>query len=153
MPQHPTQDHDWQIEKSFTDLWALLMVAMGVDEPQEIARLVATGIPAVLRCSLSGLALRREPGSDWHVALEHAGRPSISPDTEACGLEPERIFAAAITQSTLRFSTHEPHPHDGLLRPFAEKLSLSCLIVFPLLTLHSRLGLLFVGKQCPEGFS
>jgi len=67
MLQHPIPDQERQRDTSLADLWVLLMVTMTVDEEQEIARLVAAGVPAVLRCRLSRLALRQGPDSDWHA--------------------------------------------------------------------------------------
>jgi hypothetical protein len=81
MLQHTIQDQERPIDESFAALWALLMVTMNVNEVHEVARLVATGIPALLRCRVSGMALRQETGASWHVVLQKEEQLFPMPDT------------------------------------------------------------------------
>ncbi len=46
--------------ESSQPLWLLLAAITGVDDEHERVRLAATGIPSLLRCSMSGIAVRNE---------------------------------------------------------------------------------------------
>jgi transcriptional regulator with GAF, ATPase, and Fis domain len=153
MPQQVFQEQDKQSEPALTDLGALLLVSRSVEAEQDIARLVATGLPAILPCRLSGVALRQEPGAPWQGVLQQAGQPAAPLEAAAMSTALERLLAVAMAQGTLLFTPHAHHPHASLLRPLAETWRLPWLAVIPLLTWQRPLGLLLVGYDRPAGFS
>ena len=53
-------------------LWTLLTAVSGVGDELERARLTATGVPSVLQCCFSGLALVDEYEATWSF-VAHTG--------------------------------------------------------------------------------
>jgi hypothetical protein len=119
MSQPPLQDQFLPTDTSLENLWAFLMVTMTMHQEREIARLVATGLPALLPCPLSAVALRQESGPTWHVVLQQAGQLTVSPNEEAFSSALERLFARASAQGQFWLSPHTQHPPEHLLRFFA----------------------------------
>ncbi len=63
MQQIAIQNQARQTSEALEAMWMLLTVILAVEDEDEIARLMATGIPALLRCSVSGMAFRQEAGA------------------------------------------------------------------------------------------
>ena len=136
-------------------LLTLLMAVSGVSDELERARLTATGLPSLLSCRVSGLALFDEAG--WRLILHQEGQKegeqlaSSLVDEVLAELEP--LFQEAFRRPTLLITTADSETAG---RPFPlsmEKLGVQCLAVAPLMTLRSRLGMLLVGKANPGSFS
>ena len=81
-------------------LWLLLTAIAAAEQESERVRLVATGIPSLLECSLSGLALRREADGRWDPVLHKEGQP-VSFATGATAQEWSMLFEAAIHRGLL----------------------------------------------------
>ena len=60
-------------------LWTFLTAISGVNDQLDRARLAATGLPSVLPCDVSGVALLLESEGTWHLALQQDGQQLESP--------------------------------------------------------------------------
>lgn len=153
MSQGSITRQEQQTWESFANLGALLTAIMAVDDEQEIARLVATGLPAFLPCGVSGMALRHEATAQWGVVLQQGDQPSVSPALAVSPAELEALFTAATVQGILWLPDGAPlgADHPRLLWP--ARLGVPCLAVVPLLTLQHQVGMLLVGRERPADFS
>ena len=135
------------------DLWMLLTATAGVSDELERARLAATGIPSLVRCRLSAIALRQEAEASWTLIIQQEGQPLSPSHAEPVIPELDRLFGEVISSSKLLVIRAETGPGSSTVPPSLRSLGIHCLAVLPLLTLSSQLGMLMVGKQRDEGFS
>ena len=132
-------------------LWTFLTAISGVNDELERARLAATGLPSLLPCDVSGLALLLEPGT-WHLALQQDGRQLESPVVDQVRADLEALSQEAFRQPGLLTVTTGGRAGDCQVPAAIKKVGVQCLAVVPLMTLHHRLGLLFAGRRHPDPF-
>ena len=82
-------------------LWTFLTAISGVNDELERARLAATGLPALLPCDVSGLALLLEPEGTWHLALQQDGQQLESPIVDQVRADLEDLSQEAFRQPGL----------------------------------------------------
>ena len=58
-------------------LWTFLTALSGVTDEIERARLIATGLPALVPCSVSGVALVDGAQTSWHLVLQKDGQDAF----------------------------------------------------------------------------
>ena len=80
----------------------LLTAAAGVSDELERSRLLATGIPSLVECDLSGVALRQGVEASWTLLLQRDGNPVSAPDLEPVIPELDRLFSQAMSGSGLQ---------------------------------------------------
>ncbi len=134
-------------------LWTFLTALSGVSEELERARLTATGLPSLLPCRLSGVALVDEREATWRLFLQTDGNQVGPPETEQLLTELESLFQEALRSSNLLIATVNGETDATRIPPSIEKLGVQSLAVAPLRTLRRRLGMVFVGREGLETFS
>ena len=70
----------------------LLTAISSVADELERARLTATGIPSLVRCSLSGVALRQESGANWKLIVQKDGRMLPFSESKEASAELEPLY-------------------------------------------------------------
>ena len=133
-------------------LWTFLTAISGVNDELERARLAATGLPALLPCDVSGLALLLEPEGTWHLALQQDGQQLESPIVDQVRADLEDLSQEAFRQPGLLAVTTGGQAEGCHVPAAIEKVGVQCLAVVPLMTLHHRLGILFAGRRHPDPF-
>ncbi len=135
------------------EIWTFLTAMSGVEDELERARLTATGLPSLLPCSLSGVALADEAGAGWTLVLQEDGRqigPPLSEDA-LTGLQP--LFEEALQRPGVLIAGADRLTSDRQIPPSIEKLGARSLALAPLMTLRSQLGVMFLGRKGPAPFS
>ncbi len=118
----------------------LLATTSAARDEAECSRLLATVMPSVLPCDLSGLVVLRD--GDWRVVLQKSGE-LISPGAAACVLPGlNSLFDAVLSRDRLLLLGSD----DRELPPGFETFGLQSLAVVPIRTLQSRFGMLLVGR-------
>ena len=141
------------IQGDLRDLWMLLTAAAGVSDELERSRLLATGIPSLVECDLSGVALRQGVEASWTLLLQRDGSPVSAPDLEPVIPELDRLFSQAMSGSGLQLIGAEMEADSPRVPSALQRLGASRLAVVPLLTLDSQLGMLLVARRRGEPFS
>jgi transcriptional regulator with GAF, ATPase, and Fis domain len=116
---------------------------MAVDDAEEIARMVVTTLPTILRCRTIALALHQE--STWRLMLQHAGQRWPDADLEECLTTVEHLFALTLRRGTSLLVPHQGGSADWPLSAWSEAFEIRCLAALPLHTLHQQVGMLLVG--------
>lgn len=130
-------------------LWMLRTALTAVREEHELARLIATSLPLLLSCRLSGVALHEEESATWDIVLQRQGTVYSAADSAAFlaawtpFLEEARGRGGTIL---LAGSQEDSSPQNRLL----QDLQISGLTLIPLLTLQSQVGLLMVSRESAE---
>ena len=133
-------------------LWTFLTAISGVTDELERARLAATGLPSLLSCHLSGLALLEDDAATWRVSLQQGGRQLDAPDVNGVLADVEVLAQEAFRRPGLMTATTGGQSGDCAIPAAIEHLGVQCLAVVPLMTLHHRLGILFAGRRHPDAF-
>ncbi len=110
-----TLGQNTQTDKPLENVLAFLKMTMSAHEEQEIARLVATGLPGLLQCGLSGLALRQEMDGTWYVVLQQAGQLAVYPEAEAFSTRLEQLLPLTIAQGQLQYCDQAQQPQARAL--------------------------------------
>ena len=134
------------------NLWTFIAAISGLSDETERARLIATGLPSLLPGELSGAALLDEASGEWKLVLQKDYRPVNSAEAERVLAELEPVFYLAFRKPFLLTATTDG-TSDARIPGSVAKLGAHRLVVAPLATLHSQLGMLFVGREGPEPFS
>ena len=134
-------------------LWTFMTAISGVSDELEQARLIATGVPALLPCRLSGLALVDESETTWSLIVQKDGYQVDSPQTEQICVELEPLFQEALRSPTLLVATIDGETDDVRIPPSIKNLGLQSLAVAPLRTVHHVVGMLFAGREELSRFS
>ena len=134
-------------------LWMLMTALSGVSDELERARLMATGLPSLLPCSMSGVALVDESEKNWNLVVQKDGHHIGSPQTEQIRAELEPLFQEALRKPTLLIATANDQTDHTRIPPSIEKLGTQSLAVAPLRTLRHRLGMVLAGRETLERFS
>ncbi len=130
-------------------LWLFLNALSGVNDELERARLIATAVPSLIPCRISGVAIVDSVGKRWHPVFQKDGRPLAKVDTDRMLVELEPSFDAAFSQAPVLAC----ETSDAKLWQFMVELGVCHLAVAPLMTVKTRLGVLFVGRHALEPFS
>ena len=139
-------------DQSTHALWTLLTAISGVTDEVERGRLTATSLPSLLPCHLSGLALLDEGEANWHVSLQESGRQLDAPEVDDVLTDVEELSQEAFRRAGLMTATAGGQSGDCAVPAAIENLGVQCLAVVPLMTLHHRVGILFVGRRHPDAF-
>ncbi|HBH79230.1 MAG TPA: hypothetical protein DDY39_05330, partial [Nitrospira sp.] len=133
-------------------LWTLLTAISGPSDEIERARLMTTGLPSLIPCTVSGMILLHETGRhDGLLYKDGASLDSIHTDTILADLEP--LIQEAWQGSSLLLAATEEETEAGRIPPSLETLGTRVMAVVPLMTVHSRMGALVVGREDRERFS
>lgn len=153
MEQSAMQDTDGKVFEALEALWMLLTATATVVDERERVRLTVTGMPSLVPCRVSGIALRHETGACWHLVLQQEGQQL--PATDTAGMLPELapLFAQAMGRGPVLIACPENAPQGCLIPPALTRRGVHCLAVVPLRTLHSQVGILLVGKRDAEPLS
>ncbi len=133
-------------------LWTLLTAVSGVSDEHERARLLATGLPALLPCPVSGLALLNQAGTGWSLVLQKNGQQLDSPQAEEILADLKPLLQDTFRRPTWLIATADNETETARISPSLKKLGVRVMAVVPLMTLHSRIGVLFAGREDPEAF-
>lgn len=125
-------------------LWTFTSALSGVHDELERARLTATGLPSLLSCHMSGVALIDDKGAAWNLIAQKDGQSISLPLTKQFVAELDALFA-----ETLR----GPSLLTERVPPFIRNFGVRNLAVVPLRTLNRQMGMVFVGRETLEPFS
>ncbi len=131
----------------------MLMTISGIGDEFERARLMATGLPSLFSCRISGLALFDDVESTWHLILQQDGQPLVSELIDEVSAELQPLLQEALTRPAALVTTADAQTESLEFSVPLKKLGLQCLALSPLRTRRSQLGLLVVGKASPDTFS
>ena len=134
-------------------LWTFLTALSAVSDELERARLTATGLPSLLSCDVSGVALLRESDSTWQLTLQKDGHQLDSLVGNRVKTDLEGLARESFGRSGPLIVTTGGSETNTQIPPAIAKLGVQCLAVVPLMTLHHRLGLLFAGRRGGHTFS
>ncbi len=139
--------------ESAHELWTFMMALSGASDERERARLMATGIPSVLSCRMSGVALVDETQDTWSLVAQSGGHEIGAPRTEQLltGLQP--IFEDALRGPGVLVMTLGDGKDDARFVPSMDQLGIGNLAVAPLRTLHRNVGMMLVGRKDGDDFS
>ena len=134
-------------------LWTLLTAVSGVGDELERARLTATGLPSVLQCCFSGLALVDENEATWTLVAQKDGHELASARTKQICAELQPLFETMFQRPVLLIGAMRNRAMATRIPPCIENLGIRSLALAPLRTLRFRLGFVFAGKESLAGFS
>lgn len=134
-------------------VWTLLTAVSGISDEFERARLAATGLPSLLQCQVSGIALVDADESTWTIAAQQDGRELAPDQAEKLREELAGLFHEVSRRPILRIAAANGGPDDIGIPTSMENLGIRSLVLVPLRTLRHRLGMVFVGKKSPTEFS
>ncbi len=129
-------------------LWSFLAALSGVADELERARLIATGLPSLVPCRLSGVALFDEEEETWRLVLQIAGQQLVAAATEELLPDLERPFQAAFRAASMPITLAESE--DCQTPPSIQEAGVQLLALAPMKTLRHRLGVLLVGREFLE---
>ncbi len=134
-----------------TEALSILLTATStVQDEVERARLIATGIPSLLSCRVSGLALC---GYSWTVFLNQQDVPLTSQAESITDPELDLIYSETRDRGQVTISRLDPEPWSVTLCAWLEANKLQSLTVFSLRTISGQIGMLLIGKDQPGGLS
>lgn len=153
MSRATISDVDWNARESVHPLWALLTAVSGISNELERARLAATGLPSLLQCRLSGVALVDEIEKTWAVVAQKDGRQIPDAVAERICSELAPLAVEASRKPIFRLgAAGDSSEHTGIPASI-EELGIQNLVLIPVRTLRHRLGMLFIGRETDAGFS
>ncbi|MCI0428088.1 MAG: sigma 54-interacting transcriptional regulator [Nitrospiraceae bacterium] len=143
--------HEQDIE-AVQRLWTLLAAISGPSEEIERARLITTGLPSLVPCTVSGLILLHEAGRTERL-LHKDGESLDSVQTETIFADLEPLVQEAFRGAPLLLAAAVGEIETGRIPPSLEKLGVRTMALVPLMTVHSRMGALVVGREDGASFS
>lgn len=152
MPED-TNPLDGRATQVTSALWTFLAAISGVKDERERARLTATGLPSVLPCQFSGLAILNESDQAWKVALQHDGRQFEPHQTDEFLPDIVSLSHEAFRRPRLLSLTLDGGVAGVALPGRIKMLGVGFLAVVPLRTLDSRFGTIFIGRTSSSGLS
>ena len=132
-------------------LWRFLAAISGVSDEVERARLTATAVPSLIRCSVSGLALFNETDESWNLLIQRNGEQLGPVQTKRIVTELQEPFLSAFRVSTAL--TADGGADADRIPPAMRELAIQHVALTPLMTLRHRIGVLLVGRESPEPMS
>ncbi len=132
--------------------WMLLAARAAVKEEAEIARLTVADIPSLVPAKLCGIGLLPETAKTWTLALQVDGEESSSV-TESFLPGLDALFEEAIRHGGALNARLEQLPSDFPLAGLLERWGIQFMVIVPLLTLDTQVGMLLVGRGSAEGFA
>lgn len=132
---------------------ALLTVIAAAGEESELVRLATTGISSLLRCRVSGIALRQRSDTGWYLVLQQGGTLLPASHLQTVSTELDVLCAETSGQGSLWVAGQESDARDERIPASLRRLGIHCLAVTPLRTLHRHIGMLLVGKGPQEAFA
>ena len=94
--------------EALRDLWALTVATTAPEDAGECARLMATGIPSLVPCSLSGCALLE--GERWSLSLQQRGEQLSGELGQSVSAELDELMNRVIRHGDLLMLSDESVP-------------------------------------------
>ena len=138
---------------SALQLWTFMTMIQGVSDEHERARLMATGIPSLLPCRVSGVALLGEGEPTWRLVIQKDGRPLDLPQAQQICTALEPLFQSALEQSPILITSVGHGENEIRNSSSMEGLGIQTLTVAPLRTIRHQIGIIMVGTEKRERFS
>ena len=134
-------------------LWTFMTALSGASDELERARLMASGLPSLLSCGLSGVALLDETNDTWSLIAENERQDIGSPRAERLLTELEPVLQEALRGPSVLFTTLGAGTEDARVVPSLDQLGIRSLAVATLRTLRRHVGMMLVGRKDRDGFS
>ena len=133
--------HDPRSAETF---WPFLGAVLGLKSEDERARLIATGLPALVPCSMGCVALHDGAESTWTLFATANGRALDSASARALleGLEP--LLLETFRRSSVLIATPDGEASDSHTPTSVRELGTAVLMLVPILTLHHQIGVLLI---------
>ena len=143
----PIKSENQSVELSQA-LWLLVSTASAAANEYECARLVTTGIPSLIPCDWSGVALRDPTAETWDLIVQKEERllPSTEANNALSGFD--SLFSDALLRGKLIVDAGDGKKQTALFK----KLGAHSVVIVPLRTLRNQLGMLFIGIQKSVAF-
>lgn len=138
---------------SLHSLWMFITAISGIDDQAERARLTATGLPSLLSCHVSGVALIDDGKAPSHLIIQKNGHEVSSDHTEKLLADLESLYQEALRYSKLLILTSQDGTENQGIPPSILEIGIKNLVIAPLRTLRRQYGLVLVGREHHENFS
>ena len=115
--------------------------------------MLASGLPSLLDCGLSGVALLDETREDWSLVAQHRSRDIDSPRAQQLLSDLEPLLHQALRGSSIMITTFEAGTEGYRFVPTMAELGIRSLAVAPLRTLRRHLGMMLAGRTGRDGFT
>ena len=134
-------------------LWSFLTAFSGLSDEQQKVRLTATGLPSLVPCRISGAAMLDESGRAWTAVVQKDGHPLSEQDVEAIVGDGGELFLRAVGHGAPTLVADGERSGSLQIPAALSRLGVGHLVLAPLATLRSRLGVLFLGRDGTRPFS
>ncbi len=124
-------------------LTILLSATSTIDDEFERTRLIATGIPSLLQCHASGLALH---GENRAIFVNGPAGPLAGRSETITNSELDHLYSRTHTRGPITILKSDAQS-SSMLSSLFDRLRIQSLSVFPARSLSGRIGLLFVGRD------
>ena len=152
MSRTVTSEVDWHSASS-PHLWTLLTAVSGINDERERARFIATGLPSLLSCRFSGIALVDQGDAAWTVVAQANKREVDESLSEQIRAELVPLFQQVSRRPVLEIGTDETGVDTPAMPESIQNLGIQSLMLVPVRTLRYRLGMIFAGRELATGFT
>lgn len=133
-------------------LSVLLTAIAAVPEEYDRIRLIVSGIPSLLPCSLSGVGLYEEVNASWNITFQIKGQLLSENDTNSMLSELNTLFKDVLAQGSLHQIDNQKKPESAQIPQCFEELGICSLSIAPLRTIQNKLGVIFIGREKREKY-
>jgi len=134
-------------------LWMFITAISGIDDQAERVRLTATGLPSLLPCQCSGVALLDDGETPFHVIIQQNGQEVSLPQTEKLLADLLPLYQEALRYSKLLIITNKGGTENPEIPRSLQQMGIQSLVLAPLRTLRRQYGMVLVGRENHENFS
>ncbi len=136
--------------RNIDSLTILLSATSTIEDEFERTRIIATGIPSLLHCQASGIALH---GENWTAFVNGPKDEQSSQTKPIADTELDQIVSRMHPSGLATIHRFEAEGSSDNLDSLFERFQIQSLTVFPVQTLSGQLGILFIGKKQADGLS
>ena len=131
----------------------LLTAVSAVSDENDLIRLVVSGISSILPCSFSGIGIFDEKNSSWNITIQQKEKLLSKNEIKPILFEFNALFNEIFVDGKLKQIDDKQQPKSNQKFKCFKTLELSSLLVAPLRTIQTKLGVIFLGSENGEYFS
>ena len=131
----------------------LLTAVSAVSDENDLIRLVVSGISSILPCCLSGIGIFDEKNSSWNITIQQKEKFLSKDEIKPILFELNVLFNEIFVDGKLKQIDDKQKAQSHQNNKCFKILKLSSLLVAPLRTIHTKLGVIFLGRERGEYFS
>ncbi len=153
MAQTPNQSREGQHVEYTQALKPLLAGIVAVEDECKGAWQIATAIPSLLSCKLGGVALRSGADGSWELALFGDDKRLSASKRKNMLSDLDVLFEAAIDRDLLAIPDRSRKRRPQAIPDGFRTLGIGSMVVAPIRTPRSRIGMLLAGRERADGFN